>query len=88
MTRHDACLLQVWWFISGIKKGKLFVHDLATCYTMEVPGYRSEAAIMCMHADGDGLIWMGYKGGYVRVWSAATRTPICPPTRATLSDVR
>ena len=80
--------MQVWWYISGVYKGKLFVHDLATSFTQELTDYRSDAAVVCMHVSPSGFIWMGYKGGSVRVWSAATRSPICAPLRAFQSDIR
>ena len=86
--RHPPLALQVWWYISGVYKGKLFVHDLATSFTQELTDYRSDAAVVCMHVSPSGFIWMGYKGGSVRVWSAATRSPICAPLRAFQSDIR
>ncbi len=35
-----------------------------------------------------GRVWTGHAGGYMRVWGAASRNPICPLLRAFHSDVR
>ena len=83
-----AALLQVWCYVTTVTWGRLFMHDLATGAAVELEGARSEPAVLAIHQDNKGFIWLGHKGGLVRVWSEAARRPVCPVKKCFHSEIR
>lgn len=83
-----AALLQVWCYVTTVTWGRLFMHDLATGAAVELEGARSEPAVLAIHQDSKGFIWLGHKGGLVRVWSEAARRPVCPVKKCFHSEIR
>ena len=57
-----AALLQVWCYVTTVTWGRLFMHDLATGAAVELEGARSEPAVLAIHQDSKGFIWLGHKG--------------------------
>ena len=86
--RTPAALLQVWCYVTTVTWGRLFMHDLATGAAVELEGARSEPAVLAIHQDSKGFIWLGHKGGLVRVWSEAARRPVCPVKKCFHSEIR
>ena len=83
-----AAFLQVWCYVTTVTWGRLFMHDLATGAAVELEGARSEPAVLAIHQDSKGFIWLGHKGGLVRVWSEAARRPVCPVKKCFHSEIR
>ena len=86
--RMPAALPQVWCYVTTVTWGRLFMHDLATGAAVELEGARSEPAVLAIHQDSKGFIWLGHKGGLVRVWSEAARRPVCPVKKCFHSEIR
>ena len=79
-----ALHVQVWWYVAGLLKGKVSVHDVATSRTVEVP---MAMPVSCLQLDSSHQIWIGYRGGTVRVYNEATCRPICSALRCCTSDI-
>jgi hypothetical protein len=45
-------------------------------------------AVMCLHKDGHGNVWAGFKSGGVGLWSRAQRRLACQPLQCCKSPVR
>ncbi|KAK9845513.1 hypothetical protein WJX81_008391 [Elliptochloris bilobata] len=83
----SAVLGQVWWSSGSPLLGRLQVHDLASGEMAEVAKARAMPAVTALALCPAGHVWTGHAGGYMRVWSEASRNPICPILRAFHSDV-
>ena len=82
----NQILPQVWFYATSLIKGKVSVHDIATGRTMDV-AMPPTPAVTCLQLDTDNNIWVGYRGGSVRVYSEATRRPICSILRCCNADI-
>ena len=76
--------MQVWWYSASLLKGKLSVHDVATSRTTDVP---VTMPVSCLQLDALNNIWIGFRSGHLRVYSEASRRPICPSLRACQADI-
>ena len=61
---------QVWWTLTSGHKSTLYIHDLRTASTVQLPDVGSDAAILSMDVDGAGRVWLGHKHGLVQVFQA------------------
>ncbi len=80
--------LQVWWYIAGAVGGNLYMHNLATDAVIELEDARREPPVSYMHHDGQGHVWLGHKGGMVRVWSESSLTPVTLPIKCFHAEIR
>lgn len=79
-----AAASQVWWYASGLIKGRVSVHNVATSKTLEVP---MSTPVTCLQLDARSNIWLGHRGGGVSVYSEATCKPVCPAMRCCSCDI-
>ena len=80
--------MQVWWYVAGAVGGNLYMHNLATDAVIELEDARKEPPVSFMHHDGQGHVWLGHKGGMVRVWSESSLTPVTLPIKCFHADIR
>ena len=64
------------------------MHDLATSSVIELEDARKEPPVSTMHHDGQGHVWIGYKGGTVQVWSESSHTPVTTSLKCFHADIR
>ena len=81
-------ILQVWWYVAGAVGGNLYMHDLAHNSVHELEEARKEPPISIMHHDAEGHVWLGHRGGVVRVWSDSGLTPVTVPMKCFHADIR
>lgn len=84
----DAATMQVWWYIAGAVGGNLYKHDLACDSVVELEDARKEPPVSAMHHDAQGHVWVGHKGGMVRVWSERDLTPVTLPIKCFHAEIR
>lgn len=84
----DAATMQVWWYIAGAVGGNLYKHDLASDSVVELEDARKEPPVSAMHHDAQGHVWVGHKGGMVRVWSERDLTPVTLPIKCFHAEIR
>ena len=87
-TRLELMCMQVWWYIAGAVGGNLYMHDLANNSSHELEDARRDPPVSTMHHDPQGYVWLGYKGGLVRVWSDSRLAPVCLPLKCFHADVK
>ena len=80
--------MQVWWYIAGAVGGNLFMYDLGNSSSHELEDARKDPPVSTMHHDPQGYVWLGYKGGLVRVWSDSRLAPVCLPLKCFHADVK
>ncbi|KAL3162493.1 hypothetical protein ABBQ32_010154 [Trebouxia sp. C0010 RCD-2024] len=68
--------------------GNLYMYDLANSSSHELEEARRDPPVSTMHHDPEGYVWLGYKGGFVRVWSDSRLTPVCLPLKCFHADVK
>ena len=66
----------------------MYVHDVASAKTVELPDIGSNAAVCCLGADRLGHVWLGHAGGLVQVWCAVHKHPICRWSSMSQADIR
>ena len=81
-------MVQVWWYIAGAVSGNLYTFDLATSGLQELEDARKDPPISTMHHDAQGHVWLGHKGGMVRVWSDNGLVPITAPLKCFHAEIR
>ena len=62
--------------------------NLATNTLTELEDGRKDPAVSTMHHDAQGHVWLGHKGGTVRVWSESSRVPITAPLKCFHAEIR
>ncbi|DBB01174.1 hypothetical protein WJX77_003342 [Trebouxia sp. C0004] len=88
-SMHVGTMGHVWWYIAGaVGGGNLYMHNLATDAVIELEDARREPPVSFMHHDGQGHVWLGHKGGMVRVWSESSLTPVTLPIKCFHAEIR
>ena len=64
------------------------MHNLATDAVTELEDARKEPPVSFMHHDGQGHVWLGHKGGMVRVWCESSLTPVTLPIKCFHAEIR
>ncbi|DBA69568.1 TPA: hypothetical protein ACH3X2_012650 [Trebouxia sp. C0005] len=87
-SMHVGTMGHVWWYIAGAVGGNLYMHNLATDAVTELEDARKEPPVSFMHHDGQGHVWLGHKGGMVRVWCESSLTPVTLPIKCFHAEIR
>lgn len=64
------------------------MHDFASSSSHELEEARKDPPVSTMHHDCHGHVWVGHKGGMLRVWSDSRLTPVCAPLRCFHAEVK
>ncbi|KAL0047223.1 hypothetical protein WJX82_010034 [Trebouxia sp. C0006] len=87
-SMHVGTMGHVWWYVAGAVGGNLYMHNLATDAVIELEDAQREPPVSFMHHDGQGHVWLGHKGGMVRVWSESSLTPVTQPIKCFHAEIR